>query len=85
MPSPRKYLMHQKQIFDVNYKNKIIEDVFFQSGLRYSSTILEADLSQNNIYYDFPFENTILENGAFVGGIGLSWVRNIYNLSLINI
>ena len=69
----------------VNYKNKIIEDVFFQSGLRYSSTILEADLSQNNIYYDFPFENTILENGAFVGGIGLSWVRNIYNNWKFNI
>ena len=60
--------------------------MFFQSGLRYSSTILEADLSQNNIYYDFPFENTILENGAFVGGIGLSWVR-IYIIigSLISI
>ena len=69
----------------VNYKNKIIEDVFFQSGLRYSSTILEADLSQNNIYYDFPFENTILKNGAFVGGIGLSWVRNIYNNWKFNI
>ena len=69
----------------VNYKNKIIEDVFFQSGWRYSSTILEADLSQNNIYYDFPFENTILKNGAFVGGIGLSWVRNIYNNWKFNI
>ena len=47
--------------------------------MRYSSTTLEADLSQNNTYYDFQFENTRLENGAFVGGIGLSWVRNIYN------
>lgn len=69
----------------VNYKNKIIEDIFFQSGLRYSSTILEADLSQNNIYYDFPFENTILKNSAFVGGIGLSWVRNTYNNWKFNI
>ena len=69
----------------VNYKNKIIEDVFFQSGLRYSSTILEADLSQNNMYYDFSFDNTRLQNGAFVGGIGLSWVRNIYNNWKFNI
>ena len=69
----------------VNYKNKIIEDVFFQSGVRYSSTILEADLSQNNTYYDFQFENTRLKNGAFVGGIGLSWVRNIYNNWKFNI
>ncbi len=63
----------------INYKTKIIEDVFFQSGVRYSSTVLKSDLSQNNIYYDFMYENTTLENGAFVGGIGLSWVRNIYN------
>ena len=69
----------------VNYKNKIIDDVFFQSGVRYSSTTLEADLSQNNTYYDFQFENTRLENGAFVGGIGLSWVRNIYNNWKFNI
>ena len=59
--------------------------MFFQSGVRYSSTTLEADLSQNNTYYDFQFENTRLENGAFVGGIGLSWVRNIYNNWKFNI
>jgi len=69
----------------VNYKTKIIEDVFFQSGVRYSSTELKSDLSQNNIYYDFMYENTTLENGAFVGGIGLSWVRNIYNNWKFNI
>ena len=69
----------------VNYKTKIIEDVFFQSGVRFSSTELKADLSQNNTYYDFVYENTTLENGAFVGGIGLSWVRNIYNNWKFNI
>ncbi len=69
----------------INYKTKIIEDVFFQSGVRYSSTELKSDLSQNNIYYDFMYENTTLENGAFVGGIGLSWVRNIYNNWKFNI
>ena len=69
----------------INYKTKIIEDVFFQSGVRYSSTVLKSDLSLNNIYYDFMYENTTLENGAFVGGIGLSWVRNIYNNWKFNI
>ena len=69
----------------INYKTKIIEDVFFQSGVRYSSTELKSDLSQNNIYYDFIYDNTTLENGAFVGGIGLSWVRNIYNNWKFNI
>ena len=69
----------------INYKTKIIEDVFFQSGVRYSSTVLKSDLSQNNSYYDFMYENTTLENGAFVGGIGLSWVRNIYNNWKFNI
>ena len=37
------------------------------------------------IYYDFIYENTTLDNGAFVGGIGLSWVRNIYNNWKFNI
>ena len=68
-------------------ENKVgsFEDVFFQSGVRYSSTELKSDLSQNNIYYDFIYENTTLDNGAFVGGIGLSWVRNIYNNWKFNI
>ena len=30
----------------INYKTKIIEDVFFQSGVRYSSTVLKSDLTQ---------------------------------------
>tara|TARA_B100001173_G_scaffold157892_1_gene136666 strand:- start:8088 stop:10466 length:2379 start_codon:yes stop_codon:yes gene_type:complete len=68
-----------------NYKTKLIEDVFLQSGVRYSLTELKSDLSQNNIFYDFMYENTTLENGAFVGGIGLSWVRNIYNNWKFNI
>ena len=69
----------------MNYKNKIIEDVFFQTGVRYSSTELKADLSQNNIYYDFVYETTTLRNASFVGGIGLSWVRNTYNNWKFNI
>lgn len=69
----------------INYKTKIIEDVFFQSGVRYSLIELKSDLSQNNIYYDFMYENISLENGAFVGGIGLNWVRNIYNNWKFNI
>ena len=69
----------------MNYKNKIIEDVFFQTGIRYSSTELKADLSQNNIYYDFVYETTTLRNASFVGGIGLSWVRNTYNNWKFNI
>ena len=69
----------------MNYKSKIVDDVFFQSGVRYSLTKLKADLSQNNTFYDFPYGNINLENGAFVGGIGLSWVRNIYNNWKFNI
>jgi len=69
----------------MNYKTKIVDDVFFQSGVRYSLTKLKADLSQNNSFYDFPYGNINLENGAFVGGIGLSWVRNIFNNWKFNI
>ena len=59
--------------------------MFFQSGLRYSSTILEQICHKIIYIMIFRLKTTILENGAFVGGIGLSWVRNIYNNWKFNI
>ena len=69
----------------VNFKDKIIQDLFLHSGLRFTFSNLKADLSQNNDYFDFPFGNVSLRNSALVGGIGLSWLRNNNNIWKLNI
>ena len=69
----------------VNFKDKIIQDLFLHSGLRFTSSNLKADLSQNNDYFDFSFGNVSLKNSALVGGVGLSWLRNNNNLWKLNI
>ena len=69
----------------VNFKDKIIQDLFLHSGLRFTSSNLKADLSQNNDYFDFYFGNVSLKNSALVGGVGLSWLRNNNNLWKLNI
>jgi len=69
----------------VNFKNKIIQDLFLHSGLRFTFSNLKADLSQNNDYFDFTFGNVSLKNSALVGGIGLSWSRNNNNIWKLNI
>ena len=69
----------------VNFKDKIIQDLFLHSGLRFTFSKLKADLSQNNDYFDFPFGNVSLKNSALVGGIGLSWLRNNNNIWKLNI
>ena len=69
----------------VNFKDKIIQDLFFHSGLRFTLSKLKADLSQNNDYFDFAFGNVSLKNSALVGGIGLSWLRNNNNVWKLNI
>ena len=69
----------------VNFKDKIIQDLFLHSGLRFTFSNLKADLSQNNDYFDFPFGNVSLKNSALVGGVGLSWLRNNNNIWKLNI
>ena len=60
----------------VNYKHRLSQQLIFQSGLRYSHILIDADLSENNQFYDFPFSNCDISNGALVGGIGVSWIQN---------
>ena len=69
----------------VNFKDKIIQDLFLQSGLRFTFSNIKADLSQNNDYFDFPFGNVSLKNSAIVGGVGLSWLRNNNNIWKLNV
>lgn len=69
----------------VNFKDKIIQDLFLHTGMRFTFSNLKADLSQNNDFFDFTFENISLRNSALVGGVGLSWLRNNNNIWKLNI
>ena len=60
----------------LTYKYKSSKDLIFHYGLRYSHIIINADLSPNNSYYNFPFSNADLNTGALTGALGLSWIQN---------
>ena len=60
----------------LNYKHRLKENIIFQSGIRYSHILINADLSKNNQFYDFPFSKVDISTGALVGGIGVSWIQN---------
>mgnify|MGYP001304842336 FL=1 len=60
----------------LTYKYKSSKDLIFHSGLRYSHIIINADLSANNSYHNFPFSNANLNTGALTGALGLSWLQN---------
>ena len=60
----------------LTYKYKSSKDLIFHSGLRYSHIIINADLSANNLFHNFPFSNANLNTGALTGALGLSWVQN---------
>ncbi len=60
----------------LNYKNRLKENIIFQSGIRYSHISIKADLSENNRFFDLPFTNADISTGALVGGVGISWIQN---------
>jgi len=60
----------------LSYKYRPSQDLTFQSGLRYSHIIINADLTDNNSFYNFPFSDANLNTGALTGALGISWVQN---------
>ncbi|WP_412987150.1 TonB-dependent receptor domain-containing protein [Pontimicrobium sp. IMCC45349] len=57
----------------MSYKYKPNKKFTFQSGIRYNHININADLTDNNQFYDFPFSNADLNTGALTGTAGLSW------------
>jgi hemoglobin/transferrin/lactoferrin receptor protein len=60
----------------VSFKYRPNKKFTFQSGLRYNHIVIKADLSENNTFFNFPFNNADLSTGAFSGTVGLSWLPN---------
>ena len=60
----------------LSYKYRPSKELTIQSGLRYSHIKINADLTDNNSYYNFPFSNANLSTGALTGALGISWVQN---------
>ena len=60
----------------LSYKYRPSKELTIQSGLRYSHIKINADLTDNNSYYNFPFSDANLSTGALTGALGISWVQN---------
>ena len=60
----------------LSYKYKPNRKFTFQSGLRYNHIKINADLSENNQFYNLPFNEANLSTGAFTGTAGISWSPN---------
>ena len=48
----------------------------FQSGVRYNYIEINADLTDNNKFYNFPFNDADLKTAAFTATTGISWSPN---------
>ena len=45
----------------------------FTSGLRYNHFYIDADFTENNEFYDFPFRKARIRTGALTGSTGINW------------
>jgi len=68
----------------LSYKFKPNKKFTFQSGIRYNYIKINADLTDNNSFYNFPFNDANLSTGAFTGTAGISWLPNEVMLWKLN-
>ena len=59
-----------------SYKYKPNKKLTIQSGIRYNHILIRSDLTENNAFFNFPFNNANLNTGALTGTAGLSWIPN---------
>ncbi|MEL6811549.1 MAG: TonB-dependent receptor [Bacteroidota bacterium] len=52
---------------------KLSETVSFQGGLRYNHILVDADFTENNRFFDFPFTSKKVNTGALTGSAGVTW------------
>ncbi len=59
-----------------SYQWKISSQMVVNSGLRYNHIWIDADFTENNTFFNFPFEEAMLNTGALTGGIGGTYVTD---------
>jgi len=59
-----------------SYQWKVSSQLTLNSGLRYNHVWINADFTDNNTFFDFPFQEESLDAGALTGGIGGTFITN---------
>ena len=59
-----------------SYQYKPNERVSLQTGLRFNNVWLDADFTENNKFFDFPFDSATVDKGALTGTAGVTWSPN---------
>ena len=60
----------------INYKFKPNKKFTLQTGIRYNAIFIKADLSENNTFFNLPFNDADIKTGALTGTAGFSWIPN---------
>ena len=60
----------------LSYKYNPTEAFTFQTGVRYNHIIANADLTENNIFLNLPFNQANVNTGALTGTAGINWNVN---------
>ena len=60
----------------LSHKYKPNSKLTVQSGIRYNYVTINADLTDNNAFYNLPFRMANLDTSALTGTLGFSWSPN---------
>ena len=60
----------------LSHKYKPNSKLTIQSGIRYNYVTINADLSDNNTFFNLPFKMANLDTSALTGTLGFSWSPN---------
>ena len=60
----------------LSHKYKPNSKLTVQSGIRYNYVTINADLTDNNAFYNLPFRMADLDTSALTGTLGFSWSPN---------
>ena len=60
----------------MSYKFKPNKKFTLQTGVRYSAIFIQANLNENNTFFNLPFSNANIKTGALTGTAGISWSPN---------
>lgn len=75
-PTSARYPQSEWQSLGVylNDEHKLTEKLTLQAGVRYTHYLLDAEF--DNTFFDFPFQEANLNNGALTGGLGAVYSIN---------